>query len=89
MFVTAPAQENEESVSPAERERVRKLIHRLHFAGGHVSKTSWRLVLHRRGGPGWMQRMVDQLDCDSCLEGSDAQNAPRDSLQRLRSCGRL
>ena len=35
--------------SPAERERVRKLIHRLHVSGGHVSKTSLRLLLQRRG----------------------------------------
>ena len=34
---------------PAERERVRKLIHRLHVSGGHVSKTSLRLLLQRRG----------------------------------------
>ena len=36
---------------PAERERVRKLIHRLHVSGGHASKTSLRLLLHRRGCP--------------------------------------
>ena len=23
----------------------------------------------------WMKQMVDQLQCDSCLESSDAQNA--------------
>ena len=78
--VASPAQETEDNVSPAERERVRKLIHRLHVAGGHVSKTSLRLLLQRRGCPVWMQHMVDQLQCDSCLETSDAQNAPRVSL---------
>ena len=30
--------------------------------------------------PVWMQHMVDQLQCDSCLESNDAQNAPRVSL---------
>ena len=65
---------------PAERERVRKLIHRLHVSGGHASKTSLRLLLHRRGCPVWMQHTVDQLQCDSCLESSDAQNAQRVSL---------
>ena len=35
-----------------------KLIHRLHVAGGHVSKTSLRLLLQRRGCPVWMQHMV-------------------------------
>ena len=49
--VASPAQETEDNVSPGERERVRKLIHRLHVAGGHVSKTSLRLLLQRRGCP--------------------------------------
>ena len=65
-FVVSPAQETEDHVSPAERERVRKLIHRLHVAGGHVSKTSLRLLLQRRGCLVWMQHMVDQLQCGSC-----------------------
>ena len=30
-----PAPETEKNISPAERERVRKLIHRLHVSGGH------------------------------------------------------
>ena len=64
----SPAQETEKDISSAERERVRKLIHRLHDSGGHVSKTSLRLLLQRRGCPVWMQHMVDQLQCDSCLE---------------------
>ena len=76
MFVAVPAQETQERVSPAERER----IHRLHVSGGHVSKMSLRLLLQRRGCPGWMQRMVDQLQCDSCLEGSDALDAQQVSL---------
>ena len=74
------AQETEKDISPAERERVRKLIHRLHVSGGHLSKTSLRLLLQRRGCPVWMQQMVGQLQCDSCLESSDAQNAQRVSL---------
>ena len=61
-------QETEKDISPSERERVRKLIHRLHVSGGHVSKTSLRLSLQRRGCLFWMQQMVDQLQCDSCLE---------------------
>ena len=71
------------SVSPAvfvASERVRKLIGRLHVAGGHVSKTSLRLLLRRRGCPVWMQQLVDQLQRDSCLDPSDAQNAQRVSL---------
>ena len=80
VFVASPAQETEDHVSPAERERVQKLIHRLHVAGGHVSKTSLRLLLQRRGCPVWMQYMVDQLQRDSCLESSDAQNAQPVSL---------
>ena len=55
-------------------------IHRLHVSGGHVSKTSLRLLLQRRGCPVCMQHMVDQLQCDSCLESSDAQNAQRVSM---------
>ena len=50
-FVASSAQETEKDISPAERERVRKLIHRLHVSGGHVSKTSLRLLLQRRGCP--------------------------------------
>ena len=80
VFVASPAQETEENVSPAERERVRKLIHRLHVVGGHVSKTSLILLLQLRGCLVWMQHMVDQLQCVSCLESSDAQNAQRVSL---------
>ena len=38
------------------------------------------MLLQRRGCPVWMQHMVDQLQCDSCLESSDAQNAQRVSL---------
>ena len=72
VFVASSAQETEKDISPSERERVRKLIHRLHVSGGHVSKTSLRL-LQRRGCPVWMLHMVDQLQCDSCLESSDAQ----------------
>ena len=48
VFVASHAQKTEDHVSPAERERVRKLIHRLHVAGGHVSKKSFRLMLQRR-----------------------------------------
>ena len=70
VFVASPAQETEKDISPAERERVRRLIHRLHVSGGHVSKTSLRLLLQRRGCPVWMQHMVDQLQCDWCLEVS-------------------
>ena len=80
VFVVSPAQETEKDISSAERERVPKLIHRLHVSGGHVSKTSLRLLLQRRGCPVCMQHMVDQLQCDSCLESSDAQNAQRVSL---------
>ena len=81
VFVASSAQETEKDISPAERERVRKLIHRLHVSGGHVSKTSLRLLLQRRRHcPVWMQQMVDQLQCDSCLESSDAQNAEQVSL---------
>ena len=57
-FVASPAEETEDNVSPAERERVRKLIYRLHVAGGHVSKTSLRLLLQRSGCLVWMQHMV-------------------------------
>ena len=39
VFVASPVQETEDNVSPAERERVRKLILRLHVARGHVLKT--------------------------------------------------
>ena len=39
-----------------------------------------RLLLQRRSCPVWIQHMVDQLQCDSCLESSDAQNAQRVSL---------
>ena len=74
VFVASHAQETEKGISSAERERVRKLIHRLHVSGGHVSKTSLRLLLQRRGCPVWMQHMVDQLQC---VESSDAQNAQR------------
>ena len=80
VFVASLAQETEKDISSAERERVRQLIHRLHGSGGHVSKTSLRLLRQRRGCPVWMQQMVDQLQCDSCLESSDAQNAQRVSL---------
>ena len=80
VFVASSAQETEKDISPAERERVRKLIHRLHVSGGYVSKTSLRLLLQRRGCPVWMQQMVDQLQCDSCLESGDAQNAQQVSL---------
>ena len=80
VLVASPTQETEDHVSPAGRERVQKLAHRLHVAGGNVSKTSLRLLLQRRGCPVWMQHMVDQLQCDSCLESSDAQNAQRVSL---------
>ena len=73
VYVASPAQESEDNVSPAERERVRKFIHRLHVAGGHGSNTSLRLLLQRHGCLVWMQHMVDQLQCDSCLESSDAQ----------------
>ena len=73
VFVASSAQETEKDISPSERERVRKLIHSLHVSGGHVSKTSLRLLLQRRGCPVWMQHVVDQLQCDSCLESSDAQ----------------
>ena len=44
VFVASSAQETEKDIAQAERERVRKLIHRLHVSGGHVSKTSLRLV---------------------------------------------
>ena len=61
VFVASPAQETEKDISPSERDRVRKLIHRLHVSGGHVSKRGFRLLLQRRGCPVWMQHMVDQL----------------------------
>ena len=80
VLVASTAQETEDHVSLAERERVQKLVHRLHVARGHVSKMSLRLLLQRRGCPVWMQHMVDQLHCDSCLESCDAQNAQRVSL---------
>ena len=73
VFVASPGQETEKDISSGERECVRKLI-------GHVSKTSLRLLLQRRGCLVWMQHMVDQLQCDSCLESSDVQNAQRVSL---------
>ena len=73
-------QETEKDISPAERERVRKLIHRLHVSGGHVAKTSLRLLLQRRGCPVWMQQIVNRLQCDSCLESSVAQNEQQVSL---------
>ena len=55
VFVARPAQETEDNVSPAQRERARTLIHRLPVAEGHVSKTSLRLLLQRRSCPVWMQ----------------------------------
>ena len=50
VFIASPPQ-TEDHFSPAERERVRTLIHRLHVAGGHVSETRLRLLLQRRGCP--------------------------------------
>ena len=90
VFVASSAQETEKDISPSERERVRKLIHRLHVSGGHVSKTSLRLLFQRRGCPVWMQHMVEQLQCDSCLESTDAQNAQHNKFrwQRIQNCGR-
>ena len=44
VFVASAAQETEKDISPAERERVRKLIHRLHVSGGHVSKDEFEAV---------------------------------------------
>ena len=44
VFVASPAQETEKDISPVERERVRKLTHRLHVSGGHVSRTTLRLA---------------------------------------------
>ena len=80
VFVASLAQETEKDISSEERERLRKLTHRLHVSGGHVSRTSLSLLLQRRGCPVRMQHMVNQLQCDSCLESSDAQNAQRVSL---------
>ena len=65
VFVASSAQETEKDISPAERERVRKLFRRLHVSGGLVSKTSLRLLLQRRGCPVWMQHTEDRLQCDS------------------------
>ena len=39
-LLESSAQETEKDISPAERERVRKLIHRLHVSGGHASSLS-------------------------------------------------
>ena len=44
VFVASPAQETEDNVSLAERERDRKLTRRLRVAGGHVSKASLTLL---------------------------------------------
>ena len=76
MYASSSAK-TEKNISPAERERVRKKVQRLHVSGGHGSMTSLRLLLQRRGCLVWMQQIVDQLQCDSCLESSDAQNARR------------
>ena len=78
VLVAPPAHNNEDSVLPAERERVRKLIHRLHVAGGHVSKTSLRLLL------AWL------ISC-SVIRVSNpvmlrTHNESR--CQRLQNCGR-
>ena len=64
--------------SPAQRKR--RSCFASHVAGGHVSKMSLWLLLQRRGCPVWMQHTGDQLQCDSCLESSDTQNAQRVSL---------
>ena len=44
VFVASHAPRTEDHVSPAERERVRKLIHRLHVAGGHVLEEEFQIL---------------------------------------------
>ena len=82
VFVASSAQETEKDISPVERERVRKLIHRLHVSGGHVSKTSLRLFLF--GCSKWL------ISCSvirvSNLVMPKMHNKSR--WQRLQNCGR-
>ena len=53
----------EKVISSAERERVRKLIHRLHVSGGHVSKTSDKLgLVVFRGFRDGRRRLTTPLD---------------------------
>ena len=53
-----------EHVFPSDRERVRKLIQRLHVVGNHVSKTSLRMLLRRRGclAPGELHGLTSDLE---------------------------
>ena len=85
VFVASPLQLKKPKIMfrQHERERAQKLVHRLHVAGGLVSKTSLKLLLWRRGCRVWMQHMVDQLQCDSCLASSDTQDAQQVSLRTL------
>ena len=88
-FVASSAQETEKDIFPAERERVRKLIHRLHVSGGHVSKTSLRVLLQRRGCLVWMQHMVDQLQCVIRVSNPVTPKMHNKfRWQRLQNCGR-
>ena len=87
VFVASSAQETEKDISPAERERVRKLIHRLHVSGGHVSKTSLRLcfsVVVLFGCSKWL------ISC-SVIRVSNPVTPKmhnKSRWQRLQNCGR-
>ena len=61
---TTSAQETGEHVFPSDKERVRKLIQRLHVVGNHVSKTSLGLLLQRRDcpAPGEVHGLTSDLE---------------------------
>ena len=60
-FLLHPLHKKPRRTFPQRNLSIRKLIHHLQVSCGHVSKTSLRLLLQRRGCPVWMQHMVDKL----------------------------
>ena len=63
-----PKSSEPKPTDPAKLDAIRRVIHKIHVRGGHVSRTALADLFRRRGCPEWVSEMALELHCDACLE---------------------
>ncbi len=89
VLVKLPRRDATRPTNPVELAQLRKQILKCNVRAGHVGKTSLRDFFKRRGAPSWFCDLVDELQCDACLEFNDKPGAAPVSLlepPRLWQC---
>ena len=80
VMIRFPKKDAPRPVGPVEIEHVKKLLLQCHVRSGHIGKFTLKSYADRTGCPPWISELIDELQCDACLEFGDRPGAQPASL---------